>query len=201
MQFLILVLIFLLIITLVYFLMKRSKVVVKKDEPLDVFIKAIELYMDKNHPKININYKHIELPKEEKSLSIKQTLIVENIIEQFYEHEFLIKSQESIPKDKLWPSYTYNSQRNSYPNDWIKRKELAYMRDSRCCKRCGQELASLNEVYTSFVRPIKDGGGYNFENIIILCSDCNRILESDSQKASVINSLKLYDNLLKFIGG
>ena len=95
MQFLIWVLIFLLIITLVYFLMKRSKVVVKKDEPLDVFIKAIELYMDKNHPKININYKHIELPKEEKSLRIKQTLIVE-FLKINFGHLILITPKEIL---------------------------------------------------------------------------------------------------------
>ena len=61
------------------------------------------------------------------------------------------------------------------------------------------DLSSLNDVYTSFVRPIKEGGGFNFENILTLCIDCNKVLDSNLQKSASINSLKLYDELLGFI--
>lgn len=201
MEFFIVIVVILILAISSYLLIKKNRRKnEKKDDSLDVFFKAIELYLEKNHPKIKIDYKNIELPKDEKNLKIKQTLAVENIMEQFYDYKFPIISQESISKEKLWSSYEFNNtQKNSYPNDWLKRKELAYIRDNSCCKRCGQQLITVNEVHTSFVRPIKDGGGYNFENILTLCSDCNRIIESKANKLSVINSLKLYDNLLSFI--
>lgn len=199
MEFLIYIVIFVLIIISAYFLLFKSKIINKNDNKFEFFIKNIKLYMKRYHPKITIDYKIIDLSKTEKNIKVRKTLIIEDIANQFYSYNFVKSTQKAIAKEKLWPTYIDNPPTSSYPNDWLQRKEFAYTRDNKSCSRCGQNLLSLNEVYTSFVRPIKDGGGYNFENIITLCVDCNKIIESNLQKSSVINSLKLYDDLLKFI--
>lgn len=199
MEILIYTLSFLSILAFIFFFLKKSKKLKKSDNKFEFFLKNIQLYIKRYHPKIEINYKIVELSKDEKNLKIRQTLIIQDIVNQFYNYNFIKKSQEPIPKEKLWPTYIDNPKCSSYPNDWLQRKEFAYTRDNKSCKRCGKNLLNLNEVYSSFVRPIKDGGSFNFENILTLCSDCNKILDSNLEKSSLINSLKLYDDLLKFI--
>lgn len=54
------------------------------------------------------------------------------------------------------------------------------------------------DVFTTFAKDISQGGGYNFENIIILCSDCNKVLNSTNPKNSIA-SLQLNDTLMKFV--
>ena len=103
-----------------------------------------------------------------------------------------------IPKDKLWANYMEKSVSNAkYPSDWQQRKELAWKRDNKCCNRCGDKI-TLDNTFSIFVKDIKDGGGYNFENIIILCSDCNKILNSTNTKNTLF-SLALNDRLVLFI--
>ena len=202
MQILLYVFLFLVVIALIFFTVKLLNVFEKKNTKFDFFIKNIEIYMKRVHPNIGINYSIVELvknEKNEKNEKIKETLVIQDIVSQFYNFNFTKKTQKTIPKEKLWATYIDNPLSSSYPNDWLQRKEFAYVRDNISCKRCGQNLESLNEVYTSFVRPVKEGGGYNFENILTLCADCSKIMDSNLEKSSIISSLKLYDNLLKFI--
>ena len=190
----------LLIMSLLPLYIYRKKIFVKyqSGEKFHLFVKDLKLIMNQHHPKIKIDYSIISKSENEKNIQLRETLIVENIIQQFFEYPYQKETQQSIPKEKLWSNYIEKSTSNpKYPNDWPQRKELAWRRDDKVCNRCAQELTLDNSV-SSFVKDIKDGGSYSFENIIILCSDCNKILNSTNPK-NTISSLSLNDKLMLFV--
>lgn len=163
-----------------------------------LFLKDLKFYMSKHHPKININYSIVEKTKDELNMELRETIIVENVIEQFFNFPYVKNTQASFPREKQWINYEEKSKANpKYPSDWALRKEFAWKRDNKCCNRCGTTL-TLNETYTFFAKEIHDGGGYNLENIIVLCVDCNKILHSTNPK-STISSLVLNDKLMAFV--
>ncbi|MDY0051288.1 MAG: HNH endonuclease signature motif containing protein [Aliarcobacter sp.] len=177
---------------------KIFKTKYKKDDGFSIFIKDLKLHMAKHHPKIKLDYSIIEKTQNEQDFKIREILIIENIIEQFYNYNYQKKTQETVPSDKLWVNYIEKSKSNTkYPNDWLQRREIAWRRDNKSCNRCGN-IISLDNACTSFVKEIKDGGGYNFENIIILCSDCNKIINSNNPKNTII-SLSLNDGLMIYV--
>ncbi|MGE4383802.1 MAG: HNH endonuclease [Arcobacter sp.] len=165
----------------------------------DAFLKDLKIHMKTNHPKIDIDYSIIEKTKNESNLTFRETFIIEKVVEQFFNFEYNKKTQPSVPRDKLWVNYDEKSIPSAkLPSDWQQRKELAWRRDNKCCNRCGYNLPSLNETYTTFVKDIKDGGSYTLENIIILCIDCNKVLNSTNPK-NTMDSLILNDKLLHLI--
>jgi hypothetical protein len=170
----------------------------ENNDNFNVFLKDLKFYMQKHHPKIHIEYSIVDKTKNELNLTIRETLIIENIVNQFFTHEYQIKTQKGIPREKYWISYEEKSKSNpKYPNDWQIRKEFAWKRDDKSCNRCGNPL-NLNDAHTLFVKDIKDSGGYNLENILILCVDCNRILNSQDQK-HLLSSLVVGDKLMTLI--
>lgn len=153
--------------------------------------------MNQNHPKIKIDYSIIGKSENEKDIKIRETIIVENIVKQFFEYHYSKNTQNIIEKEKLWPNYEEKSKpNNKYPSDWPQRKELVWKRDEKSCKRCGNKL-ELKNSYISFVKNIEDNGGYNFENIFTLCADCNMILNSTNK--NILASLSLNDKLMFFV--
>ena len=170
----------------------------KSNGTFHLFVKDLKIHMTQHHPKIKIDYSIIGKTESEKNIKLRETLIVENVTQQFFDYKYTKETQKTIPKEKLWTNYMEKSVSNiKYPNDWPKRKELAWKRDDNCCNRCGDKI-ELNNAFSTFVKDIKDGGGYNFENIIILCSDCNKILNSTNTKNTIL-SLTLSDKLILFI--
>ena len=164
----------------------------------NLFLKDLKLYMQKHHPKIDFDYSIVEKTKSEINSEIRETLIIENIVSQFFNYPYSIKTQSDIPREKHWINYEEKSKSNvKYPSDWALRKEFAWKRDNKCCNRCGNNL-TLNETHTSFVKNIKDGGGYNLENILSLCVDCNKIINS-TNPINTISSLVLSDKLMSFV--
>lgn len=164
----------------------------------DLFVKDLKLHMQKHHPKISLDYSIIGKTIDEKNLKLRETLIIENIVQQFFNFSYEKRTQKSVPREKLWQTYEEKSTSNSkMPGDWIQRKELVYARDNKSCNRCGDTMPSINDAFTVFVKEIEKGGGYNVENIAILCSDCNKILHSTNQKQT-LQSLSLNDKLLVF---
>lgn len=170
-----------------------------KSGNFDLFLQDLKKHMQKEHPKIRIEYSPIvDKTKNEKDIRIRQTLVVEDIVNQFFNYEYQKKTQRPVSKEKLWSSYMEFSKSNpNYPNDWSSRKELAYTRDQKQCNRCGTQI-KLNEASTTFVKDIEDGGGYNLENIIILCADCNSILHSKNP-VNTIHNLRLNDKLMFYV--
>lgn len=169
-----------------------------KKGDMEIFIRDIKLHMKKEHPRINIDYSVIEKTKDEKDIRVRQTLIVEDIISQFFGYDFQRRTQGTVSKDKLWTNYDEKSKTNSKaPSDWAQRRELAWNRDHKKCNRCGCET-KLKDSASIFVREISDGGGYNVENVITLCSDCNRIIHSKNH-ANTMATLSLTDKLMVFV--
>ena len=72
-----------------------------KTGSLEFFIKDLKQHMKQNHPKITFNYSIIEKTKEEKDIRIRETLIVEEIINQFFYHKYEKNTQKGISRDKL----------------------------------------------------------------------------------------------------
>ena len=131
-----------------------------------LFVKDLKLHLNQHHPKIKIDYSIIDKTENEKNTQLRETLIVENVVQQFFDYPYKKNTQEPIPKEKLWINYMEKSTSNpKYPSDWAQRKELAWKRDNNCCNRCGYKI-TLDNAFSIFVKDIKDGGGYNFENIM-----------------------------------
>ena len=169
-----------------------------KTGKLDFFIEDLKLHMKKEHPKMIFDYSIIEKTETEKDIRIRETLIVEDIINQFYYYQYEKGTQKGIPREKYWTGYEEKSFSNpKTPSDWQERRELAWQRDKNKCNRCGTDI-KLEDVFTTFAKDIAKGGGYNFENIIILCSDCNKIINSKNPK-NTIPSLQLNDALMIFV--
>jgi hypothetical protein len=170
----------------------------KNNEGFPLFLKDLKEHMSNFHPKIAINYSIIEKTANEPDLDLRETLIVENVVEQFFNYPYSKKTQNDIPREKHWINYEEKSISNTkYPSDWPLRKEFSWKRDNKCCNRCGNNL-NLKDSHTCFVKDIKDGGGYNLENIITLCIDCNKVIHSQNPK-STMSSLVLNERLMSLI--
>lgn len=196
-QFTIAAILLILALLPLYIYRKRIISKFKESDSFPLFVQDIKAHMSVYHPKIKINYSIIERTKNKNDPILREALIIENIVEQFFDYPYEKKTQNPVAKEKLWVNYIEKSQSNAkYPSDWIQRKELAWSRDNRCCNRCAQEL-SLDNTFTSFVKDISEGGSYSLENIIILCADCNKVINSTNPR-NTISSLPLNDKLLFF---
>lgn len=165
---------------------------------ISLFVKDLKRHMKNEHPKINFDYSIIDKTKNEKDIRIRQTIIVENIVNQFFFFEYSKKTQKDIQREKHWSGYEEKSKSNDkYPNDWAIRKDFAWKREEGRCDRCGNKVP-LDNTFTTFVKDIKDGGGFNFENIIILCVDCNKVINSQNPK-NTISSLNLNEKLMLYV--
>lgn len=169
-----------------------------KSGSIEPFLDLVKNYMKQEHPKIPIDYSIVERTKEEKDIRIRETLIVEDVVSQYFNYEYEKQTQGSVSKDKLWTGYNEKSTHNhKTPSDWPQRKELAWARDNHKCNRCAK-TTQLKDSVSIFVKDIEEGAGYNIENIITLCSDCNRILTSKNSKNTMSNLL-IMDKLMGFV--
>ncbi len=171
----------------------------KKTGNIKTFIREVDAYLSINYPRIKFDFSNIlKKTQDEKNIKIKQILIVEDLVKQFSNYEYELRTQKSIPKDKLWSSYDSNSKLlkdNKFPIDWHQRKEAAWIRDKNRCDRCGTKI-KLIDAQVLLAKQMKNGGGFNLENIVILCSDCARVLKSSNiEKTS--KDLIILDNLMK----
>ena len=189
-----------LILIALYFYKKGSKKQTTQiDQNFDLFLKDVKEYMQKFHPKININYSIIERTKNEKREKLREVIVVENIVEQFCKYPYKKTTQKPIPREYIWIGYEKNSLPSlKLPMDWQQRKEFIFKRDNKSCNRCGFFISNLNSAHIDFVNDIKNGGGYNFENLLTLCTDCHRVLNS-SDYEHTLHILSLNEKLLDFI--
>lgn len=162
------------------------------------FIKDLEIYLNVHYPKISFDYILMPNVESEKDIRIKETLIVEDLIKQFANFEYELKTQANVTKDKLWKGYDSNSKLlkdNKLPIDWSQRKEAAWIRDNNKCNRCGFRT-KLMDTNILLAKQMRNGGGFNLENIVVLCSDCSRIIKSANvEKTS--RDLHILDNLMR----
>jgi DNA-directed RNA polymerase subunit RPC12/RpoP len=83
------------------------------------------------------------------------------------------------------------------PTDWARRKEIVWNRDDKKCLRCGRKIQS-SESQLALIKKVDFGGEYNFENLITLCFDCNKILNSEDL-SKTMKYLEIRDNLIQKI--
>ena len=169
-----------------------------KKGSIKTFLKDVEIYLSVHHPKIPFDYSIASKFEDEKDIRIKETLIAEALVSQFANYEYELKTQRGISKDKIWSGYDSNSKLlkdNKLPIDWAQRKEAAWMRDNNKCNRCGTKT-KLVDASALLAKQMRNGGGFNLENIVILCSDCSRIIKSSNvEKTS--RDLHILDNLIR----
>ncbi|MGB6329250.1 MAG: hypothetical protein WBF48_10010 [Halarcobacter sp.] len=170
-----------------------------KSGNIKIFIKDIDAYLSLHYPKINFDFSNIlKKVEEEKDIKIKEILVVEDLVSQFATYEYELTTQTSVSRDKLWSSYDNNSKLlkdNKFPIDWNQRKEAAWIRDKNKCNRCGTKI-KLIDSQALLAKQMRNGGGFNLENIVILCSDCARLVRtSNIEKTS--RDLLISDRLMK----
>ena len=156
---------------------------------LDLFTSKLKTFMKKNYPDIKIDYSIIEVSETEENPELRKYMIADEMIEQFNKIE-LNKNRypKTTAKELQWGSYIFNSEPNKdkLPTDWIKRKNALCVRENMKCFRCSTHI-DMNNIYPKMIIPLKDGGKYYLENLIPLCSDCDKIVNNNSQKASFLN--------------
>lgn len=167
---------------------------------LDLLIKEIEIYLTNTYPHIVFDYQKIEKIKNDQQILTKDILIIEEIVTQFATFECTFTPKKYVNKEQLWNGYEALSVplKDKLPKDFMKRKELALQMYHRQCARCGQKI-DMNDSMTYLIKKLENGGSYRFENIAVLCSDCNKILTSNNDISKTIASLHIHDYLIQKI--
>ncbi len=169
-----------------------------KQGDIKKFIRDVDSYLSTNHPRIRFNFNILKKVENEKDIRIKETLIVEDLVGQFVYHEYELYTQKSVTKDKLWNGYDSNSKLlkdNKLPIDWQQRKEAAWLREEGKCNRCGTK-SKLVDSQVLLAKQMRNGGGFNLENIVVLCNDCTRVIKS-SNLEKTRKDLLILDNLMR----
>ena len=156
---------------------------------LDLFISKIRTYTEKKYPDIKFDYTIIDLSLSEKNPELRKYMIADELIDQFKR----IKINESkypktTAKELQWSSYIFNCEPNKdkLPTDWMQRKNALFLREHRKCFRCSTYI-DINTLHPKMIRSLKEGGKYYLENLIPLCSDCDKILSDNPKKSSFLN--------------
>jgi len=152
-----------------------------KSSNFESFLTELKKNLISNYPFIPFDFVIVDKTKDENNPKTRQVLVVEDILSQFAEYEMLITTQNTVEKDLLWQTYENDSipKKEKLPKDWLRRKNTTWKRDKCQCARCGIKTA-LNDSQLHIVKDIKNGGTYHFENLLSVCNDCYRILNTDN---------------------
>lgn len=170
----------------------------KSKTDIKPFVKVLNEYLIKNYPRINFNFDILEKLADEKDFKVKQILIIEDLVSQFAYYEYSLETQKGVDPEKLWTGYDQNSKLlkdNTYPKDWAQRKSTAWVRDDGKCNRCGTKI-KIENSNALLAKQMKDGGGFNLENIVILCNDCSKVIKSSNMERTK-KDLHILDELMK----
>lgn len=165
---------------------------------LDLFISKIKTFVEKKYPDIKFDYTIIEISSSEKNPDLRKYMIADDMIDQFKRITIdESKYSKRTTKELQWSSYLFNCEPNKdkLPTDWMQRKNALFLRDNRKCFRCSTYI-DITTLYPKMIRSLKDGGKYYLENLIPLCSDCDK-LESDNPKKSSFLNIK--DSLYEIV--
>ncbi|WP_320034659.1 hypothetical protein [Halarcobacter sp.] len=192
----------LIIVSLIPLYIYRKEIYRKLSRKGDIktFFNDTKNYLISSYPKIQFNFDILKKFENEEDIKVKETLIAEEFVKQFTYFEYELSTQNSVPHEKLWSSYDQNSKLlkdNKFPTDWAQRKKTAWMRDDGRCNRCGLKI-DLSNANALLVKQMKDGGGFNLENIVVLCHDCTKIIKSSNLERTRTD-LNLLDKLIKKI--
>lgn len=81
-----------------------------------------------------------------------------------------------------------------YPADWGKRRYRIFKRDGFECRGCGftPEKEDGSELHAHHVKPISEGGGHGWDNLMTLCEDCHNEVHSSGKKPP-LKPVEYYD--------
>lgn len=186
-----------LIVAFVFTFRNHLKKLFYKKTTFDTFISKLKTYLEKTYPNTSFDFSIIDQSKKEQNPDTRKYLIVDNIIEQFIAKKLPPLNPKPISKDLQWSNYTFNCEpvRDKLPNDWMQRKNALLVRDNKSCQRCGKKL-ELDFCDIHLIKSVKEGGKYYFENLILVCKDCKKILLNDPKK---LNFLEIKDDLYEIV--
>ncbi len=147
---------------------------------LDQFLDFARIHLKNTYPKIPFVFDKILIEtKMEPNEKTRAILIAENLLSQYIAFEYNPNTRPPLDHDLIWTNYRENCipNKDKLPSDWSKRKEFTWQRDNRGCLRCGQQI-SLDDARVTLLKPLEEGGQYNFENLQTLCLDCYKIVHS-----------------------
>lgn len=183
----------------IFFLVKKNTKTTKSSSCVDLhfLINEIKIYIKNTYPNIQIDYQKIESMKNKTQLLAEDILIIEDIVMQFATQNIQMHPKFYVSKDQLWSGYDEMSVplKGKMPKDFLKRKELAYKKYNGTCARCGQKL-KISDAMTYLFRSLENGGSYHFENMAVVCYDCNKVLTTQEDMSKVMHSLQIYDYLI-----
>lgn len=160
-----------------------------KKTSISLFLNKLKIFLEKKYPDIKFDYTIVELSKSEKNPDVRKYSIADEMINQFKRIQIdSARYPKTTPKELQWNSYVFNSEPNKdkLPPDWMQRKNALFLREHRKCFRCSTFI-TMTTLYPKLIRSLEDGGKYYLENMIPLCSDCDKILSDNPKKSSYLN--------------
>ena len=171
-----------------------------KENDLDKFLLIFKEHLKETYPKIDFNFNFLNTLDDEPNPDAKKYALIDNIINQYLTLNVNSTHSRSIPPNKLWGSYTFNSKPNKtkLPEDWLQRKALVFERDEKSCQRCSKTIKIQNsDIF--LITSLEDGGQYYFENLLLLCTDCMKVENQKRDETLKLKYLDIKDELYSLV--
>ena len=178
---------------------KEEEIKELKLDKFQLFLDLVNSYLKREYPNINFDLSFYKDKKEEDNLKVQKATLIAEVIRQFADFHWEKKTQKSVKKEILWSGYGVNSQPNKkIPQDFLRRKELVFFREEGICNRCGNIMDKIQKSSIILAQGSGENGGYNIENLILLCSSCYNLIQNQDKSFSEI-PLRIRDDLYDLI--
>ena len=178
---------------------KEEEIKELKLDKFQLFLDLVNSYLKREYPSINFDLSFYKDKKEEDNLKVQKATLIAEVIRQFADFHWEKKTQKSVKKEILWSGYGVNSQPNKkIPQDFLRRKELVFFREEGICNRCGNIMDKIQKSSIILAQESDENGGYNVENLILLCSSCYNLTQNQDKSFSEI-PLRIRDDLYDLI--
>ena len=178
---------------------KEEEIKELKLDKFQLFLDLVNSYLKREYPSINFDLSLYENNEEEDNLKIQKAMLIHEVIRQFADFKWEKRTQKSVKKDLIWSGYGINSQPNKkIPQDFLRRKELVFFREQGTCNRCGNVMDKIQKSSIILAQESDENGGYNVENLILLCSNCYNLIQNQDKSFSEI-PLRIRDDLYDLI--
>ena len=178
---------------------KEEEIKELKLDKFQLFLDLVNSYLKREYPSINFDLSFYKDKKEEDNLKVQKATLIAEVIRQFADFHWEKKTQKSVKKEILWSGYGVNSQPNKkIPQDFLRRKELVFFREQGTCNRCGNVMDKIQKSSIILAQESDENGGYNIENLILLCSSCYNLTQNQDKSFSEI-PLRIRDDLYDLI--
>ena len=178
---------------------KEEEIKELKLDKFQLFLDLVNSYLKREYPNINFDLSFYKDKKEEDNLKVQKATLIAEVIRQFADFHWEKKTQKSVKKEILWSGYGVNSQPSKkIPQDFLRRKELVFFREEGICNRCGNIMDKIQKSSIILAQESGKNGGYNIENLILLCSNCYNLTQNQDKSFSEI-PLRIRDDLYDLI--